>query len=281
MLGVALFHLLPHAIIEIGRATPGDGAGRGLQRVMGGALGGFLAMFFIERFFCYHHHETPAELDAAISHESAEHDHGPSCDHAHDISWSGAALGLTLHSLLEGVAIAAAVEHGSHDSLLAGFGAFLVIFLHKPLDSMTITMLMERGGWSAGWRNAINGLFAMAIPLGVVIFYATWSADNMANSDSVLPPQVLALALAFAAGMFLCVSLSDLLPELQFHQHDRVKLSLALLLGLAVAFGAGWLETKLGGHQHDRPKIVDEIAPAIRDNRLAANDFHTAAIVLR
>jgi zinc transporter ZupT len=50
MLGVALFHLLPHAIIEIGRATPGDGAGRGLQRVMGGALGGFLAMFFIERF---------------------------------------------------------------------------------------------------------------------------------------------------------------------------------------------------------------------------------------
>jgi zinc and cadmium transporter len=48
--------------------------------------------------------------------------------------------------------------------------------------------------------------------------------------------------LAFSAGTFLCISLSDLLPELQFHQHDRVKLSLALLLGLTVAYAAGRLE---------------------------------------
>jgi zinc and cadmium transporter len=58
-----------------------------------------------------------------------------------------------------------------------------------------------------------------------------------------------ACALAFSAGTFLCISLSDLLPELQFHQHDRVKLSAALLLGLAVAHGAAWLETA-AGHTH-------------------------------
>jgi zinc and cadmium transporter len=41
-------------------------------------------------------------------------------------------------------------------------------------------------------------------------------------------------ALAFSAGTFLCIALSDLLPELQFHSHDRLKLSIALLAGFAL-----------------------------------------------
>jgi hypothetical protein len=32
------------------------------------------------------------------------------------------------------------------------------------------------------------------------------------------------------------------LPELQFHRHDRVKLSVALILGLALAHGAAMME---------------------------------------
>ena len=52
-------------------------------------------------------------------------------------------------------------------------------------------------------------------------------------------------ALAFSAGTFLCIAMSDLLPELQFHQHDRGKLSAALLLGLGVAWGIGALESSI------------------------------------
>jgi zinc and cadmium transporter len=52
-------------------------------------------------------------------------------------------------------------------------------------------------------------------------------------------------ALAFSAGTFLCIAMSDLLPELQFHQHDRGKLAAALMLGLAVAWGIGVLESQL------------------------------------
>jgi zinc and cadmium transporter len=140
--------------------------------------------------------------------------------------------------------------------MLAGFGTFLVIFLHKPLDSMTISMLMQRGGWSTSWRNAINGLFALAIPIGVAFFYiyAHWATSASFATGDVLPPQVLALGLAVATGMFLCISLSDLLPELKFHQHDRVKLSFALLAGLAVAYAAGQLEAAMGDpHHHDLP----------------------------
>ena len=50
-------------------------------------------------------------------------------------------------------------------------------------------------------------------------------------------------ALAFAAGTFVCIATSDLLPELQFHSHDRLKLSLALAAGLGVAILIGLLET--------------------------------------
>jgi zinc and cadmium transporter len=45
---------------------------------------------------------------------------------------------------------------------------------------------------------------------------------------------VTAVALAFSAGTFLCIALSDLLPELQFHSHDRLKLSVALLAGVVL-----------------------------------------------
>jgi zinc and cadmium transporter len=48
-------------------------------------------------------------------------------------------------------------------------------------------------------------------------------------------PGWLGATLAFCAGTFLCIAGSDLLPELQFHRHDRMKPSVALLGGLAAA----------------------------------------------
>jgi zinc and cadmium transporter len=113
--------------------------------------------------------------------------------------------------------------------------------LHKPFDAMTIGMLMARGGWNLAWRHTINALFALAIPAGVLLFYfgLMTEADD---PNAPLRQLWVAYALAFSAGTFLCISLSDLLPELQFHQHDRVKLSMALLLGLVVAYCAGRFE---------------------------------------
>ena len=43
------------------------------------------------------------------------------------------------------------------------------------------------------------------------------------------------MALALRMGSFLCIACTDLLPELQFHSHDRLKLSLALLAGIGIA----------------------------------------------
>jgi zinc and cadmium transporter len=257
MLGIGVLHMLPHAIVEAAAANEAaNGAASNalsyatsnadaVRAMMLALLAGVLAMFFIERFFSYHHHDVSQEHDYNLHAPAThEHDHGghPHEPHSHRLSWSGAALGLTFHSVLNGVALAAAVQHGSHGAWLAGFGTFLVIFLHKPFDAMTIGMLMAHGGWSLPWRHTVNALFALAIPAGALLFYFGLMAEATSASDAS-QQWYIACALAFSAGTFLCISLSDLLPELQFHRHDRVKLSAALILGLAVAHAAAWLES--------------------------------------
>jgi zinc and cadmium transporter len=255
MLGVGMLHMLPHALVE-SRASSDGSAGNEFN-VMLWALGGWLVMFLIERFFCFHHHDVESDSTGEL------HEHVEACEdehhhhHHHDITWSGAAFGLTIHSIIEGVALAASV-YDRHDNLpLAGLGTFLVILLHKPFDSMTIGMLMARGGWSLKWRHTVNALFALAIPLGIALFYV-----GMAGVGT--PGPLVAYSLAFSAGTFLCIALSDLLPELQFHDHDRVKLSASLILGLALALAVGKLEGLI--HRH----------PAATTSSITAEDAENA-----
>ncbi|MHC4948630.1 MAG: ZIP family metal transporter [Planctomycetota bacterium] len=237
ILGVAVLHMLPHAVSQ--RADHDLGA------VSGWMLAGFLAMFFIERFFCFHHHDAPGDDGAR-----------PACGHT--LSWSGAAIGLTLHSLIAGIALAASVAAEPTNAAAAGLGTFLVIVLHKPFDALTIGALMAAGGWSRRARHVVNAAFSLAIPLGAALFHL-----GLGMPDE--PGVVLSGALAFAAGTFLCIALSDLLPELQFHQHDRVKLSVALLLGLALAWGVSRLEET--GHDHDHDPSPSPAASALDPDR--------------
>ncbi len=237
MLGAALLNLLPEAILQQaawhdGPASAGLPAGHGwLEPVAWWLLAGFLSMFFIERFFCFHHHDELAQ--------SPEHRTSNQADHRHELTWAGAALGLSAHSLMAGAALGASVAaSGPADESgpwLAGLGVFLAILLHKPFDSMTLGVLMAAGGRSRPARHLVNGAFGLLVPLGALLYIFGVTGDGASH--------VVAGVLAFSAGTFVCISLSDLLPELQFHRHDRVKLSVALLLGLAVAWGAGRLET--------------------------------------
>jgi zinc and cadmium transporter len=63
---------------------------------------------------------------------------------------------------------------------------------------------------------------------------------------------VVGCALAFAAGVFLCISLADLLPEVTFHTHDRFRLTTFLLLGVGLAYGIGFIEP-VHSHSHTGP----------------------------
>ena len=245
MLGVAFFHMLPHAIMEISEQR--NSAGHEMDHlainpVMLSAALGFLAMFFLERFASFHQPDVVEECD------THDHDHDHAHAHSHGVTpltWSGAALGLSLHSLLEGVALASSISVAStlHPGAgLAGLGTFLVILLHKPFDAMTLTTLLRAGKSSARKLHLVNIIFALIVPIGAAIFLLKTGGGD---------PTFTAYALAFSAGSFLCIAGSDLLPELHFHSHDRVRLSLALVLGLAIAWGIGNLESMSHSDEHN------------------------------
>lgn len=238
MLGVALLHLLPHAVMLLQPA---------IDTVVYAVLGGLLVMFFMLRIFNFHDHGH-AESEGG----HGEHDHDHSHDHHHghshendqkERSWVGLVAGLALHTMLDGVALASAVAvemHGDNTWRLMGFGAFLAIAMHKPLDTMSILALMKRSGARNSRRIWVNVLFSAACPIGAALF---WFGVAQFTSFQTL---IVGSALAFSAGVFLCISLGDLLPEVHFHSHDRIGLSVALLLGVGVAYVIGLLP----GHSH-------------------------------
>ena len=243
MLGIGLFHMVPHSLHEL----------KSIDRTMWWMVVGILTMFFLLRTFHFHQHE-PLEITVAEPHDGKEHSenssshthsHSDSHHHAHELSWLGVAFGLALHTLIDGVALAASVQaaahHGGHVQWY-GFGMFLAIFLHKPLDAVSITSLMLAGGWSTRWRHVVNVGFASMCPIGAAVFTLT----NQ-HFTGGMQHVVVGCALAFSAGVFICISLGDLLPELAFHAHDRVKLSAALLAGVTLAYCVGFLEPE---HMH-------------------------------
>jgi zinc and cadmium transporter len=246
MLGAAFFHMMPEAV-RMGSATTVSWSAVGL-----------LMLFFLERFFSFHHHEShehhhasskPTEADpepatlltATFGTRDPNGRPGPrAASGLRALPWGPAAFGLAVHSLVGGFALASAVaadyQVGKGMSG-AGLGVFMATFVHKPADALTITTLMLRGGASRSLAHVVNLTFALMIPVGVGLF-----AVGRQGVGPVSPELWTADALAFSAGTFLCIALSDLLPELQFHSHDRLKLSIALLAGLLLMAGTAWLE---------------------------------------
>ena len=237
MLGAAFLHMMPEAVALGSPAT--------LRWV----AAGLLTLFFVERFFAFHHHEAPADPAEPCPEHAHVHGAGHGGGHsaglvdpgapgvatkASALHWGAAAAGLAFHTLTGGIALASVVA--AEGRLGPGvWSVFLATLIHKPADALTIVSLMLRAGVPRVQAHLINLAFAMMIPLGALIF---WLGIRQAGETS---PLLTARCLAFSAGTFLCIALSDLLPELQFHSHDRWKLSAALLAGVALmAVAAGF-----------------------------------------
>lgn len=233
MLGIGVFHLLPHAMNSLGDAA----------LTSRWIMVGIVVMFVLIRLFHFHNHEPTAD-----NHSDCDHDHHHSGEHAlgaghsaavchshghsHGFSWMGIALGLSMHTLIDGIVLGASVyADGRLDEgrWLLGIGTFLAIVFHKPLDAVSITSLMASSGWSGRSINLVNIGFAMMCPLGAVLMLLGVSQFSGYQQELV------GTALEFAAGVFICIALSDLLPEMEFHSHNKVQLTVALGLGIGIS----------------------------------------------
>lgn len=228
MLGLAMLGMLPHGVENLGSVTAG----------VSWLLGGFLAMFFLQRFLPFHHHD----VEEGSPLEPCGHTHSLAGRSARSLSWMGVAIGLSLHSIFDGLAMASATVAGQHSSGGGlGLGTALAVIFHKPFGALAISTLMFASHTTRSTLRLVNTAFALVTPVGALLFF--FSVGHVADSH----PEWLGAALAFSAGTFLCIAGVDLLPELQFHSHDRVKLSVALLLGLAVALAI----TQFGHPEHE------------------------------
>jgi zinc and cadmium transporter len=251
MLGVGILHLLPHAFFQLAHD---------IDRTAFWVLAGFFLMFLLERAFHGHaHHAADGsheahphhisehgrhEGDPGQIHRQGGHSHGPHAAAGSRWAWLGAFAGLALHSLADGAALAASVqadgEHGA--GLLSGFATFVAVVLHKPFDSLMIATLTIAAGMQAFRRRLVTLTYATMVPLGAVAFRASLGLAPEHADD------ILGIAMAMAAGAFLCIAAADLLPEVEFHSHDRLLLTAALTVGIGLAWGMTVLEHASGMH---------------------------------
>ncbi len=231
MLGAAFFHMLPEAA---------EGAGLSAIPFV---LVGFLFLFLLERFVLVHvcaepgpdpedvpelatHAHGPALLDASDPAGGHGHDHAHTatgCD-VHSTMGLTAFVGLSLHTIIDGFALGAA---SSTQAL--GLLVFIAILAHKIPSSFSLSSILRAEGYSRGRTILMNAAFAFMVPLGAGLYLAL---RGLVHADRFTP-----LALAASAGTFLHLSLSDILPHLHRRGGSRLRLSGALLLGLALMWG--------------------------------------------
>ncbi len=228
ILCVALYYLLPHSILEI----PGE---HSVATAMWWMLVGTVMMVVLLRVFSFHQHDFSHEDHDSHDHTHDHQEHGHIS--VHPMSWVGITMGLGLHTLTEGITLGTSVRAGVSDNAIGlSLSVFLAIVLHKPLDALSIIGTMRAAGFGARRRILANVLFSLVCPVAALLTF--WGVGLLGQWEEY----VVGVALAFAAGALLCIALSDLLPEVHFHSHDRTKLTLAFFAGIGLAYMLHYLE---------------------------------------
>ncbi|NOX89159.1 MAG: ZIP family metal transporter [Calditrichaeota bacterium] len=196
LLGAAFLHMLPDAAEYIGSDL-------GLP-----ALAGFLMLFILEKFIMTH--PCPSEH----------------CEY-HQVGLS-AFIGLSLHSLITGLALGAGVLVPR-----LGFIVFLAVILHKLPASLSLTSLFLKENYSNKKIFAHLTVFSLMVPIGAIITFFF-----LKNTDH----KTIGFLIAFSAGTFLHVAADDLLPEVHQHSHERISRLISFIIGLIIIWIITFIE---------------------------------------
>jgi zinc transporter, ZIP family len=208
-IGAAYFDLIPEGVEHLGS----------LEAAMVYTAVGFLAFYAIEKLTALHvGHETATELH----HGDTEHRH---------IGFLGS-LGMSLHSFLDGVALAAGLAVGGGIGLVIA----AVVIMHRFSDGIGIVSLLLA---SRTPRNEIYRwitLIALAPVVGVIV-----------GLILPIPEEALGAMLAVFAGFFLYIGAAELLPEA--HRSDRSRwVVAATIVGVVAIYAFSAFARAVGGH---------------------------------
>ena len=199
LVGVVFLDLVP----EITETASEHGMPiRGLMIVL---IGGFLAIFLLEKLTIIHSEKT----------------HGAP-GHHHAVGMAGA-IGLSFHSFLDGLAIGVGFQAGTE----VGIVVLVAVLAHDFADGLnTVTFMLATR--NSRWRTIALLVVDASAPV----------AGALLASVLRIEPRMLAYQLAFFAGFLLYLGASDLLP--QVHERPRFPLIVATMAGLATAGLVVW-----------------------------------------
>ena len=168
-------------------------------------LCGFLFLYVFERFVTVHICEA---LECEV----------------HTIGIA-AVVGISAHALTDGIALGSGL-------LVPGLGMviLLAIFFHKLPEAFALTSILLHESSGRGRVVLFNLLLIAMVPLGGMLVYALVGPGH---------PQVTGNALAFSAGTFLHISISDLLPEIHKYSERRYSLFFSFFAGLLLMYLLG------------------------------------------
>lgn len=166
MLTLAFAHLIPEGF-ELNSNT------------MFYVLTGFLFMFFLQFIILFH---------PCHDHECHTHTHVASV------------VGLSLHSIIDGLMIAIGFEANAELGILTT----LAILLHKLPDGITISGILLHKGSSKKKIFLFSLLTALFTPLGTILGLCLFKG---------MPLHMVGAFLGITAGSFIFLSASDLIPE--------------------------------------------------------------------
>jgi ZIP family zinc transporter len=195
-IGAAFFDLIPEAVGLLGG---------NLDQAMLATAIGFLAFYVVEKLTTVHvGHEGAAELD----HGDAAHRH---------VGVIGAS-GMSIHSFLDGVALATGLVVGGGLGLVIA----VVVVIHRFSDGISVVSLLMASRTPRQQAYRWVAIVALAPVLGVLLGLVV-----------TIPDQALGVLLAVFAGFFLYVGAAELLPEA--HRSDRSRWVVVGTVGGVVA----------------------------------------------
>ncbi len=221
LLGAVFFDLLPE-VLEL----------RGGYDVLIpiGILVGMLSVYLLENLVRWHHHH------------SVEHplfNSGSVSGNGHEVKpyVYNNLIGDGLHNFIDGLAMAVAFNV----SFELGFVAFLAILVHELAQEIGDFSILIKGGLSVRKALVFNFISALTSVFGALIGIFLVNFPEFSAWVNIIT----AVVLSFTMGIFLYLSLSDLVPEL----HEEVKLSTSIfvvivgILGVVIIYLVTLLET--------------------------------------